>query len=309
MSGSPTAGQAGVPPRLTDLPAPPAGKVGWPWTETCAALPPLAPNGRLWPRISVVTPSYNQVEYLEETIRSVVLQGYPNLDYIVMDGGSTDGSRELIERYGPWLSYWQSQPDKGQSHAIARGFDRADGDILAWLNSDDVFRPEALARVARFFVQRPEVVFGSGDVNLTDSTGRIITRFFVTQPSYFITANLGIHHWPQQGCFWRRDAYVAVGGVNPALRFCMDRDLFLRITAFGRSARIPGKPLADFRQHEQAKTSTIWNVRNREAWELMQKYGHRRIRAHHGMLRLLWWAWHKPTKLRFLVQRRFGWEL
>jgi len=117
-------------PRLKDLPSPPHGKKGWPWTEETPPLPDTMPDGRPWPRISIVTPSYNQAEFIEETIRSVLLQGYPDIEYIIIDGGSTDGSVKIIKKYEPWLTYWVSEPDRGQSHAINKGMKRATGEIL-----------------------------------------------------------------------------------------------------------------------------------------------------------------------------------
>lgn len=137
-------------PTITDLPPPPPGRHGWPWTVATPPAAPVMANNRPWPRITIVTPSYQQAQYLEEAIRSVLLQGYPNLEYIVMDGGSRDGSVEIIQRYAPWLSYWQSQPDGGQSAALADGFARATGEILAWINSDDRLQPGALQRVGQF---------------------------------------------------------------------------------------------------------------------------------------------------------------
>ena len=135
------------PLRPGDLPAPPSGRTGWPWTD--GARPAPAPEVRALPKITVVTPSYNQGRFVEATLRSVLLQGYPNLEYLVLDGGSTDGSREIIERYAPWLAGWASERDRGQSDAINRGFARATGDIVAWLNSDDRYPPGTLHAVAR----------------------------------------------------------------------------------------------------------------------------------------------------------------
>src|SRR5438067_1469746 len=161
-------------PTLVELPPPPAGKTGWPWTDETPALQSTRPDGSAWPRISIVTPSYNQGQFIEETIRSVLLQGYPDLEYIIIDGGSQDESVEIIKKYEPWLTYWVSEQDRGQSHAINKGFDRSTGLILGWLNSDDVLLPNALATVASAIPQPDEPVLISGraeirDVSLTET--------------------------------------------------------------------------------------------------------------------------------------------
>src|SRR5262245_50300660 len=111
-------------PAVAELPPPPSGKTGWPWTDETPPLPSTQPDGSPWPRISIVTPSYNQSEFIEETIRSVLLQGYPDLEYIIIDGGSTDQSLDIIRKYARWLAYWISEKDRGQSHAINKGFER-----------------------------------------------------------------------------------------------------------------------------------------------------------------------------------------
>ena len=135
-------------PSYKDLPIPPHKKSGWPWTEESRQLPDTMPDGSFWPKISIVTPSYNQGQYLEETIRSVLLQGYPNLEYLIIDGGSTDNSVEIIHKYEPWLHYWISEPDNGQSEAINKGFSKATGDILNFINSDDFLHPRAFEVIA-----------------------------------------------------------------------------------------------------------------------------------------------------------------
>ena len=129
---------------LSQLPEPPNGKTGWPWTEESLRLPEHRREGDSWPRISVITPSFNQAQFIEETIRSILLQGYPNLEYFIMDGGSTDGSVEIIKKYSPWLSYWISEKDNGQSDAINRGLKMASGDFATWINSDDLLAKNAL---------------------------------------------------------------------------------------------------------------------------------------------------------------------
>src|ERR1051325_5733493 len=134
--------------RLSNVPTPPADKAGWPWTEETPVLAKRMADGRTWPRISVITPSYNQAQFLEQTIRSVLLQGYPNLEYIIIDGHSSDGSAEIIKRYEQHLAFWVSEPDRGQSHAINKGLTMATGQIMCWLNSDDYYLPGTLETVA-----------------------------------------------------------------------------------------------------------------------------------------------------------------
>ncbi len=124
-------------PTLADLPSPPSNQTGWMWNEESSQLPENMPDGHQLPRITIVTPSYNQGQFLEATIRSVLLQGYPNLEYIIIDGGSSDNSVEIIRKYEPWLAYWVSEKDRGQAHAINKGFAHATGSIYAYLNSDD----------------------------------------------------------------------------------------------------------------------------------------------------------------------------
>src|ERR1043166_4155332 len=146
-------------PRLRELPPAPEGKKGWPWTEE--TFPEAEQTSSSPLSISIVTPSYNQAAFLEETIRSVLLQGYPNLEYIVMDGGSTDGSVEIIKKYEKHLAYWTSEKDAGASDAIRKGFERATGSILAYLNSDDLYLPGAIHRlVNRLRSVKGDVVYG-----------------------------------------------------------------------------------------------------------------------------------------------------
>src|SRR5215831_12852093 len=161
-------------PKLSELPAPPSGKTGWPWTEEGQRLPDQMPDGCPWPLISVVTPSLNQGKFIEETIRSVLLQGYPELDYIIIDGGSTDGSVEVIKKYEPWLTYWVSEPDRGQSHAINKGWQRACGEIVAWLNSDDTYNRGALRCAVEAFRYNTAVGMVYSDMNYIDVSSNVI---------------------------------------------------------------------------------------------------------------------------------------
>ncbi len=291
-----------------DLPPTPPGKRGWPWEAERPLLADRMSDGREWPRISIVTPSLNQGAFLEETIRSVLLQGYPNLEYIVMDGGSADNSRDLMRQYAPWLAYWTSEADAGQAEALGRGFQRASGEILAWLNADDFYEPEALRRIAAFFSAHPAVVFANGDVNIVDADGAYQRRVYAMRPSRFFAANSGQHGWPQPGCFWRRAVYEQAGGIDPALQFCMDKDLFIRLVGTGPGRRVPGPPLANFRQHPAAKSARLHDVAQRETAALIAKYGREKWTSHPRLLTGMWWLFRKQAALRMRLTRYLGLE-
>lgn len=212
----------------------------------------------VWPKITIVTPSFNQGEYLEQTIRSVLLQGYPNLEYIVMDGGSQDGSVDIISRYAPQLNYWVSERDGGQSDAIARGLSRATGEILAWLNSDDILLPGALRAVASAFSTNRDVGVVYGNRLYIDSAGKEIGRQW---PPTFIPD----HSWSlgqqlcQEAVFWRRSVYERVGGVDAKLFFIMDFHLFYRMSRVSTFTKTR-EYLGGMRVHPGTKTAKHENV-------------------------------------------------
>ncbi|MEQ1945799.1 MAG: glycosyltransferase family 2 protein [Bryobacteraceae bacterium] len=210
------------------------------------------------PRITVVTPSFEQARFLERTIVSVLEQGYPNLEYIIIDGASTDGSVAIIQKYAESLAHWVSEPDRGQAHAILKGFARATGEILCWLNSDDVFLPGALLEAGRYFAEHPQVEAVNGGAYVMDETGRPKLDGFWTY-SLGVAASYSRFRWYgqdgvfQQSTLWRRSAYEAVGGINESLFFIMDKELFTRLAQRRRFARIP-RLLAAFRVHPECKT-------------------------------------------------------
>ena len=239
--------------QMAKLPKDPTGRTGWPWAEGCVPLPGQMEDGRQWPRISVVTPSYNQGRFLEQTIRSVLLQGYPNLEYIVVDGGSTDGSVEIIRRYEKSLAWWVSEPDRGQSHAINKGFARATGEILAWLNSDDYYLPGVLATVARAWrdSNRPAALVGRG-MSVTEDGVPIHTS-----PAKELTFD-AIVWWCdrclfQSSCFFPAQAYRAVGGVDEQLHYAMDMDLWLKLIKVVPFRHVDGV-LSAAHRHSHMKT-------------------------------------------------------
>jgi hypothetical protein len=212
---------------LAELTPPPPGRTGWPWTEETPPLPKATPVGSSWPSVSIVTPSYNQAQFIEETIRSVLLQGYPNLEYIIIDGGSTDGSVEILSKYEPWLAFWVSEPDRGQSHAINKGWARARGEVLAYLNSDDLLVPDTLTRVAETFVAHPDVAVVYGDCDLIDGEGRLMER--LCSRSYSRAGLLLANYIQQSSAFVRRCAVERVGPVDESFDMTMDYEYWVRL--------------------------------------------------------------------------------
>jgi FkbM family methyltransferase len=206
------------------------------------------------PRICIVTPSFRQASFIERTIRSVLDQGYPNLEYFVQDGGSDDGTLEILERYGDRLASWDSRPDSGQTEAINRGFERVDGEIMAWINSDDILLPGALAFVADYFNGHPEIDVIYGHRILIDENEREIGRWIL--PPHDDRILSWADYVPQETLFWRRRIWNEVGArVDESFRFAMDWDLLVRFRDAGaRFARVP-RFLGAFRIHPQQKTS------------------------------------------------------
>jgi glycosyltransferase involved in cell wall biosynthesis len=214
------------------------------------------------PKITIVTPSFNQGAFLEIAIRSVLDQRYPELEYIVLDGGSTDGSAEIIKRYSRHLAFWRSKTDGGQADAVASGFRMGTGEILGWLNSDDLLREDALRRVATVFADHPSTGLVYGERDYIDTEGRVIGHY--RPPSILGACYFDLGQWiPQEAAFFRRTAYEAVGGIDPSMYFAMDFSLFARMFGKTRFRRIPGT-LGAMRLHPSSKTSRNADVMVRE---------------------------------------------
>ena len=204
------------------------------------------------PKVSIITPSFDQARFLEQTMRSVLEQDYPNIEYIVIDGGSSDGSLEIIQNYADRLAYWQSQKDKGQTDAINQGFARATGEILAWLNSDDILYPGAVSSAVRQLRDHPEVGMVYSDCHWINAQGKVIGNFPAAQTD-LKKLRRGYVHIPQQTAFFRADLWRKVGPLDDGFYFAMDYDLWTRLAERAPLLYVP-ELWAAFRLHEGAKS-------------------------------------------------------
>lgn len=223
-----------------------------------------------WPKITVVTPSFNQGVFLETTLRSILDQRYPNLELIVMDGGSSDNSIAILERYASQLDYWVSQRDNGQTDALAQGFNRATGDILCWLCSDDLHTPWTLREVAQFFLSQPEAQVVYGDSQWIDTGGRVLKPKKEHSFNRFIWM-YDYNYLPQPSTFWRRGLYEAVGGLNPDFDLAMDADLWARFqerTPLYHVRRI----WSQMRLYAQQKNQRLREKSDAEDLKIRQRY-------------------------------------
>jgi glycosyltransferase involved in cell wall biosynthesis len=228
-----------------------------------------------YPCITIVMPSYNQASYLEEAICSVLDQNYPNLEFMILDAGSTDGSRTIIERYAHALSYWRSAPDDGQSAAIDEGLGRSTGDLAGWLNSDDVLLPGSFQVLAQAYCEHPTAGLFAGNLAFIDAQG-LITGFLrmPAQAEWF--ARRGVFAVSGPGSLFRTADYRAAGGVRHDLHYVMDNELYLRMMLRGTRCAYIDRYLAGFRRHRQQKTSAFKDrVQQESMWldqELRTKY-------------------------------------
>ena len=243
-------------PKLIDMPTLSPKKTGWPWDVKPTFMPATMPDGQPWPKISIVTPNYNYGQYLEETIRSVLLQGYPNLEYIIMDGGSADKSLDIIKKYEPWIIYWESEKDCGQSDAINKGFSKATGDIIAWLNSDDVLLPDALHRIAEAYDPSDEKLMFANVINFhPDGREEEVVQSGITLEN-FIGIPLPGFRWHQPGMFVPRSFYLQAGQLDLSLHYIFDWDWICRLLIHRSEIRYVDVPVARFRVHGESKTGS-----------------------------------------------------
>lgn len=204
------------------------------------------------PLVSIITSSYNQGHYLEQTIQSVLSQGYPNLEYIIIDGGSTDNSVDIIRRYSDKLAWWVSEPDKGHADALNKGFAHATGEIYAWLNSDDTYQPGAIHRAVDYLLAHPDISMVYSDANLIDEQGKYLGRFPARQTDYALMLK-GSVNIPQATTFFWARLWKQLGPLDLTLKYAFDYDLWVRLAKMAPVVYIP-QTWANFRLHEAGKT-------------------------------------------------------
>lgn len=220
---------------------------------------------KTFPRISIITPSYNQVQFLEGTILSILNQNYPNLEFIIIDGGSTDSSIDIIRKYEKYITYWVSEPDKGQSDAINKGFRMMSGDIVAWQNSDDIYLPDTFCKVGKRFNKNKMTDLVFGNIYLIDSYNRILNEMryvpFSLNDLLYLDWNIG-----NQAAFWSRRVMDGVGLLREDISTCFDYDWFIRLGKSSMCTHFMRDFLGGYRVHEAAKLST---VSNKERWPIL----------------------------------------
>ena len=246
------------------------------------------------PLVSIVTPSYNQAPFLEQTIQSVLGQDYPRLEYILVDGDSSDGSVDIIKKYSNKLAWWVSEPDRGQTDAINKGFAHAHGEILAWINSDDTYEAGAVSAAMEVMQGRPEIGLVYGNANFIDGSGRVTGRFPAAQTNY-TRLRRGYVHIPQQAAFFRADLWKKVGPLDPSFFFAMDYDLWVRLARLAPVLYVP-RLWANFRLHTLGKTFAF----DDRCWPEMIRV-HRRDGG----------SWFSIIVAKYLIRRAVGplWKL
>jgi len=273
---------------LKDLPS--TTKKGWPWDIQAK---PNSYNKKIkWPKITIVTPSFNQGLYLEKTIRSILLQNYPNLEYIIMDGNSKDQSPDIIKKYSKWISFYEIKQDNGQSHAINKGFSLASGDIYCWINSDDFFTPNALYNVVNSILEYPEKSFfyGWGYTSELVDGKEIICEF---KPRKQYKRHIRIPSLVQPSCFWKKEIHEPIW---EELICSMDYELWVRLIPKASLYYIK-KFLSVATVHSAAKTQ---NEIFKKHWQA----DHEKIIKRHGAFTYFSWRWiHFELRLLKLLEK------
>lgn len=244
-------------------------KSGWPWTEEVN--PIIYDKYKVWPKITIVTPSFNQGNYIEETIRSILLQNYPNLEYIIMDGGSHDETVNVIKKYEKYIQKWVSEADNGQSDAINKGFNQASGEMLAWINSDDVYFPKALFLAAQTLREKElGLLFGNASYYFEDRNEFCLIDVVKKRSNFRLPFDFGLI---QPSTFWTKKLWDKVGVLDINLHYGFDWDWYLRASKI-----IDFTPLnfeiAIYRIHESHKSGNGGAKRSNELLEILDKHNY-----------------------------------
>ncbi len=243
------------------------GRSGFPWDESST----IEVKSRVsYPKISIVTPSYQQGEFLEETIRSVLMQNYPNLEYIVLDGGSTDGSVAILEHYDGFITHWASEADEGQTDAINKGLAITTGEIMGWLNSDDLLLPNALFHIAHTFMQDENTTLVTGLRKVIDEHSNLTYNFFHGRPTYDYVRH--ICDIAQETTYWHRSLWEDVGVLDTDFNFALDYDYWQRSIHAGYEFTLIPEYIGAIRVHSDAKSSTLQDVWDKELQRIYQRY-------------------------------------
>jgi glycosyltransferase involved in cell wall biosynthesis len=263
---------------ISYLPTVDDGKHGWPWTSDTPDSEADFDDSLDWPRITVVTGTYNQGPFIEETIRSVALQGYPNLEYMIFDGGSTDETVAIIEKYDGVIDYWESKSDRGHGHAVNKGYGRATGDIVASLNSDDIYTPGALLRVGKAFMDSPGCASVSGKMRLETLNHETINvkRPQPFDPEHYFRGGMNPGH---PAVFLSKSTINSVGPVDESMDTSWDRDYWIRL-----GLRLP--EAVHIEVPEELAIARLWSGNQGSIWkgnaELIDS--HEIFRAHLSIL-------------------------
>lgn len=258
-------------PSLANLPPPPPGKTGWPWNVESKQLTNPITKDKPLPRVSILTPSFNQGNFIEETIRSVLLQGYPNLEYIIVDGRSTDNSVEVIRKYEPWLAYWESEPDIGQANAINKGFRHSTGNIIAWLNSDDCYQAGTIQNVVSYFqrCQDSHVVCGFRRYISDSHIDERRVRVYLSPDRYSLSRCC---YLAQETVFFKRSVWETVGELDESYQFALDYDYWQRILYNNYRFFLIPRFLGLFRIHGSSKGNRLPALRSQELAKIYKRY-------------------------------------
>lgn len=247
----------------------------------------------MWPKISVIMPSLNQRQYIEEAIVSVLEQNYANLEFIILDAASTDGTLDIIKKYSDYLAYWQSKSDNGQTDALIEGFRRSSGELLCWVNSDDILLPNTFHSVVSTYKEHSGAGIFYGDYVLIDSLGRIQKCKRVPRKRIEWFANRGYWVFNSTGTVFTRKAYNIVGGLNGELNYVMDADLFMRMILNGVRCRHVAAYVGGFRRHEDAKTVSGFRDSRQEYLKTANKYWPKDVAANRNQRRwkVMYWLY------------------